>query len=160
MAPPALAPSFVADVHLARLARHLRLMGYDTVWGQETTDEELARLSREENRWLLTRDRALHDSHVASGGRGHYVLATEPDEQLREVIGRWELKQWLKPFTRCLDCNSVLLPTKAHHVIERVARSIVEAHEDFFLCSRCERVYWKGSHYDRMIGWLGKFFKD
>lgn len=155
-------PRFIAALPLGRLARSLRFMGYDTAWSSDPeawNDATLTRLALEERRWLLTNDRELHERHVAGGGSSHCLQTTVPDDQLRELVTRFELERWLKPFSLCLDCNSVILPAKPHQVHERVSGSILAEHEEFYLCPRCERVHWKGSHYDRTIARIQAILK-
>jgi uncharacterized protein with PIN domain len=149
-------PRFSADVHLAKLARHLRMVGLDVFWSPEARDEELARLATQDGRVLLTRDRALHESLPAA--LTHSVRATEPGLQLREVMERFGLLERACSgqgfLSRCLECNSPILPAQGDQIAERIPASIRLAHQEFFLCPRCERVYWKGSHFDRMQAWV------
>jgi uncharacterized protein with PIN domain len=153
---PRLLPRFVADVHLGKLARHLRMVGLDTLWREDFADAELARIAREEGRILLTRDRALHESVPPE--QTHYVQATDPAEQLRETLARYELTDRAREgqgfLSRCLECNSPILPCQGHQLLDRLPPSVRLQHREFFLCARCERVYWKGSHYDRMLDWV------
>lgn len=147
---------FVLDVHLAKLARHLRMIGTDAAWRADFADPELARVSQEEGRILLTRDRALHDSHPPE--LRHFVLATDPTEQFKEVLTRfslWEEARSHRGFlTRCLECNSTILPARGDQLVDRLPLQIRAAHSEFFLCPRCERIYWNGSHVDRMRVWI------
>lgn len=153
---------FVLDVHLARLARHLRMLGFDSLWRPDYEDPELKRLAHEEKRILLTRDRALHDQ--TDPALRHYVEATDPTAQLLEVLTRFDLLEQARTqkrfLTVCLECNSPILPVQPHHVHSRVPGDILASHDEFFLCPRCERVYWKGSHYDRMRDWISKTLSD
>jgi uncharacterized protein len=148
---------FVLDVHLAKLARHLRMLGFDSLWKSDYTDPELLRVSAEEGRILLTRDRALWEMAPLS----HYVAATDPEEQLVEVLRKFELLDVAREgrgfLTRCLQCNSVILPAKPHHVAHLIPGDILTRFDEFFFCPHCERVYWKGSHWDRMREWVAKW---
>ena len=154
------APTFVLDVHLGKLARHLRMVGFDTLWSQDFTDPELLKISNEEHRILLTRDRELHD--LAPAERRHYVQATEPGEQLREVVDRFGLKNQVvshKGFlSRCLECNSPIVEVNGEKIRDRVPAHLLEEQKEFYFCPRCERVYWKGSHFERMKTWVKKLF--
>jgi hypothetical protein len=143
---------FVLDVHLGKLARHLRMVGFDTLWKDDYQDPELLEISRTENRVLLTRDRELVQK--ADPAFSHYVQAIDPDQQLIEVADVFELRSkiaTMKGFlTRCLQCNSPILPVQAHQLEDRLPGHVRLQFNEFFLCPRCERVYWKGSHFDRM----------
>jgi len=153
---------FVCDVHLGRLARYLRMLGFDSLWSAEFEDDELLRISREEGRYLLTRDRELCGR--AGKPACHYVKATDPKEQIIEVIAAFALKEQVasgKGFlTLCMDCNAPILPTQPHQVVDRLPGSVLLAHDKFFLCPRCERIFWQGSHWDRMKEWVNSQLKS
>jgi uncharacterized protein with PIN domain len=153
--------TFILDVHLGKLARHLRMLGFDTAWDSgspDSSDPELLKRSREEGRILLTRDRLLHDS--ADPDLRHYVHATDPREQLIEVLDRFSLREDALSgrffLSRCLDCNSPILPVRGDQLVDRLPGQVRLEHSQFFLCPRCERVYWKGSHFARMWEWVKK----
>jgi uncharacterized protein with PIN domain len=143
---------FVLDVHLGKLARHLRMVGFDTLWKDDYSDPELLEISKAESRILLTRDRELFEK--ADPTLSHYVQATAPDEQLVEVADTFGLRSRISNMqgflSRCLQCNSPILPVKPHQLEDRLPGHVRLQFNEFFLCPRCERVYWKGSHFDRM----------
>lgn len=139
---------FVADAHLGRLARHLRLLGFDTLFGNDPGDAELARVSAEEGRILLSRDRALlARSAVTHGLR---VPFTRPREQLGWVVERLDLYRLIRPFTRCMLCNGILDPVDLAEVRDRVPERVADAFQRFRRCRGCGRLYWEGSHYQRL----------
>ena len=154
--------SFVLDVYLGKLARHLRMLGFDSSWRDDYADPELLRISLEEGRVLLTRDHALHDQ--ADPDRRHYVQAIEPGKQVLEVLQRFELVETVRSgkgfLSRCLECNTPILPVKGHHIHERVSAEILLKHQQFYFCQRCERVYWEGSHFDRMRKWVADLLQS
>jgi uncharacterized protein len=139
---------FVADGHLGRLAAYLRMAGLDTVYGNEYGDAEVARISANEGRVLLTRDRGLLKRNVVT--RGYWVRATNPREQLAEVIGRFDLWKSLAPFQRCVHCNTLLQPVQKEVVSHRLLPETLRYFDEFSTCPACDRIYWKGSHYRRM----------
>jgi len=139
---------FVADTHLGRLVRYLRMLGFDTKYRDDTQDGELAATSSEERRILLTRDRGLLKRSVVT--RGYCVRATDPREQLREVLRRFDLSAAVAPFSRCVHCNSLLRPTHKELISDRLPPKTGQYYEEFHVCPGCERIYWKGSHYRRM----------
>ncbi len=148
LATPPIHPRFVADVHLARLARHLRLFGFDTVWDDSLDDPALVECSVEQHRFLLTRDLGL-----LMRGRlrdGTYVRSIDPGDQLVEVLGRFALRDSIRPFTRCLACNGVIQPADDEAVGRRVPESVRNRHDRFTTCPDCGRVYWPGTHHERM----------
>jgi uncharacterized protein with PIN domain len=145
---------FLADAHLGGLARFLRMLGYDTLFHDRLQDGEIRRLADEERRIVLTRDRELLKCREIA--RGCYVRALKPEAQLREVAGRYDLASAARPFTLCLHCNLALRPIDRSSLPGRVSEKILQLHESFVHCAGCDRVYWPGSHYDRMRAALGR----
>lgn len=149
---PLRAIRFVLDGHLGRLAAFLRLAGFDSVYWTHAADAELARISAAEHRVLLTRDQALLKRRAVT--HGSYVRATEPVEQLAEVADRFHLARLARPFTRCMRCNGELAPAGKDEVRDRVPpRSLAHSHR-FLRCAGCGRVYWEGSHHQRLQAML------
>jgi hypothetical protein len=126
---------FLLDGHLGRLARYLRMLGFDSACNRGAGDEELARLSGVERRILLTRDRGLLKRREVT--HGYWVRETGARKQLREIVERFDLAGCLRPFTRCLRCNAPLR-TRA-------------CHDEFLRCDNCGGVYWSGPHHRRML---------
>jgi uncharacterized protein with PIN domain len=145
-------PKFVLDVHLGRLAAYLRMLGFDSVYRNCAGDAELARISAEQERILLTRDRGLLKHSAVT--RGYWLRQTDSRRQAAEVVGRFELARLLRPFTRCMACNESLRPVSKVEVQERVPPLIAVRHEEFRECPACRRVYWGGTHHQRMRHWI------
>lgn len=149
-------PRFVLDGHLGRLAGHLRMLGFDSLYRNDYGDEELAALSSEQARILLTRDRELLKRRRIQ--HGYYVRATEPSDQLVEVVGRYELWDKTDTFARCLDCNGVLETVEKGQIADDLPSETERHFDRFRRCRRCGKIYWSGSHVERMqelIDWLG-----
>jgi hypothetical protein len=142
------APPFLADAHLGALARFLRMLGFDTVHDQALADGEIRRIAHDESRVVLTRDRDLLKCREIE--RGCYVRSLKPEAQLREVAARYQLAERARPFTRCLHCNLLLAPMAKDLAASRVPPRVLELHEAFTHCAGCGRVYWPGTHYERM----------
>lgn len=147
--PPALPePRFVLDVGLGRLSGLLRMLGFDTLWRNDYADDELARVSRGEQRILLTRDiGALKRSEVL---HGYFPRETDPSQQLIEVVRRYQLTGHMKPFSRCLACNTSLAAASPEEVRGRVPERVQATFSRFQQCPGCQRVFWAGSHHARM----------
>ena len=145
---------FVADAHLGGLARFLRMLGFDTLFEQGFADAQIRRLAHDDNRIVLTRDREL--LKCADVARGCYVRALKPEPQLAEVASRYRLGGAARPFTLCLHCNLPLAAAEKAAVAERVPGQVLLIQERFTRCNGCERVYWPGSHYERMREALGR----
>lgn len=139
---------FVADTHLGRLAAYLRMLGFDTSYRNDYADEELARLSADEDRILLTRDRGLLMRTVVT--RGCYLRATESARQLAELLHRLNLARASTPFRRCMHCNAVLRPIPKETISDRLLPQTRQHFHEFYNCPQCGRIYWKGSHYRHM----------
>ncbi|MGD0013989.1 MAG: Mut7-C RNAse domain-containing protein [Bryobacteraceae bacterium] len=145
-------PRFALDVHLGRLAAYLRLLGFDALYRNDSSDEELARLASQGERTLLTRDRGLlKRSEIV---RGYWVRETSPRLQLEEVLQRFDLASAAAPFTRCLACNGQLASAAKPAVAARVPPAVLARHEEFLECPGCGRVFWKGTHWERMSGFI------
>jgi uncharacterized protein with PIN domain len=148
-------PRFVVDVHLGRLAAYLRMLGFDALYRNDYRDEELARVASAQDRIVLTRDRGLLKRAAIT--RGCYVRATSPREQAAELLKRLDLARSAAPFTRCLACNELLESVETATVASRVPPGVFQRHRRFLKCRACGRVFWRGTHYDRMsrlVEWL------
>lgn len=144
---------FLADVHLGTLARNLRLLGVDTRFNRDWADLELASISSRENRILLTRDRRLLMRKIIR--QGSFIRNSDPDQQVFEVLNRFGLKENCRPFTRCLLCNGLLKPLNQKRQPENLVENQVPLKvrhwcREFTICENCQKVYWKGSHYERL----------
>ena len=142
-------PRFVIDVNLGRLARLLRVLGFDVWWSSDADDQTLADVSRGQQRILLTRDRALLKRRTIT--HGLFVHSDLPEEQTLEVIRRLDLSERLAPFSRCLRCNGELVGVAKQEVIDRLEPLTRRYYTDFSRCADCGRIYWRGSHHARML---------
>lgn len=141
-------PRFLADAMLGALARWLRILGFDCAYEADIADEILVRRAVAERRAILTRDRALPDEWRVSGV--HVLRSEDPRQQLREVVQRFALAPLAHPFTRCSRCNEALLEASLDEVAERVPAHVRATRRTYRRCPACERVYWRGTHTERM----------
>jgi uncharacterized protein with PIN domain/sulfur carrier protein ThiS len=141
-------PRFVLDVHLGTLARHLRMLGFDTLYSNRATDEELVGLSLGEERVLLSRDRALVSRPELR--RAFHIAPQQPLLQLTAIVRRLDLAGSMKPFSRCLRCNTQLTEVRKSEIEGQLPPRVRELFDEFRRCGGCGRVYWRGSHYERM----------
>jgi uncharacterized protein len=144
--------SFVLDVHLGKLALILRLLGFDAKFPGNVSDDELAEISAEEQRILLTRDTMLLKRNRVT--HGCYVHSQYPEEQAGEILERLDLRDSVKPFSRCLACGACLEPVKKDEIIDRLEPLTKKYYDEFSICSDCSKIYWKGSHHEPLIGLL------
>jgi uncharacterized protein with PIN domain len=155
--------AFVLDVHLGKLARLLRMLGFDARYRNDYEDKEIVDIARQERRIILTRDRGLLMRGAVT--HGYWVRSMAPVAQAREVVRRFDLREQVQPFTRCLRCNGTLEPVPAEVVRDRVPpqaaawcaeRGICDYHR----CTRCGQVYWPGTHYERMQRTVARILAD
>lgn len=143
------APAFILDVHLGKLAKYLRLLGFDSLYKNTYTDEDIAGVIREDpRRIVLTRDRGLLKRKIIT--HGYWVRETDSRKQLDEILTRFDLFSLMRPFTLCIRCNEKVVEVEKDSIYERLPGEVRKLHDDFTLCPRCKRIYWPGSHYDRM----------
>jgi hypothetical protein len=144
------------DGMLGRLAKWLRLLGYDTAYFPDLDDNELVRLARAQGRILLTRDREL------TRRRGLSCLLVESDEleeQIQQVISELDLETE-QPFSRCPVCNTPLQKVEKRLVKERVPPYVFRTQENFSLCPKCDRIYWQGSHWSKIRQAITRMVRD
>lgn len=137
---------FVVDVNAAKLGRWLRMLGFDVLMPENHDDAFLAEAAV--GRVLLTRDRRL-----LKRGRvvfGHLVRADDPVEQVREVVTLYGLRGRQQPFSRCMRCNDRLRPVAREEVLSRLEPLTKKYYTRFKYCARCDKVYWAGSHREKM----------
>lgn len=147
-------PAFILDVHLGKLAHLLRMLGFDTSYRNDLTDEDLVRISAAEKRTLLSKDRALVGREDVT--RGFVIRSQIPREQLLEVMARFDLRRAAHPFTLCLECNEPLGEVGREAVLDRLPPAVRSIDTNFTQCPACGRVYWKGSHYARMEAYVAE----
>ena len=141
-------PKFIADVHLGKLARYLRLLGFDTVYERELDDAAIASRSRAEHRIVLTRDRGLLKRSEVT--HGHAVRSMDADAQLLEVVEAFDLRARIAPFSRCLKCNGPVRSVERGLVEHRLPKYTRLAYDRFFHCEHCGSIYWPGAHFARL----------
>lgn len=146
-------PRFVCDVHLGVLCRRLRLLGFDTLYDRNWSDIRLSRLSAEQERILLSRDRQLLKRNEVR--RGLYIRSQQAGEQLRAVLTRLNISRDCRPFSRCLKCNGNLCDTEADEIVTagsagRIPPRILRRFRRYRVCSACGSYFWKGSHYEKL----------
>ncbi len=157
---PLPAASFICDVHLWKLARRLRLMGFDTLFNRGWDDARMAEISHRERRYLLTRDRGLLKRRAVE--LGLYIRAIYLDEQVSELLHRLNLYHAVAPFARCMVCNGKLkradMESSFFHekLKPKIPEKLLETVDEFDYCIKCRKVFWKGTHYEKLAAFLSK----
>ena len=149
---------FIVDAHLGKLAKYLRMLGFDTLYRNDYEDSEIIAIARQENRIILTRDKPLLKSKEVE--HGYYVRATEKHEQLSEIVSKFDLYNQFRSFTRCMTCNSELIPKKKEEIMHKIVLETVGIFNEFFYCPSCDKVFWKGSHFERMEKLILSLFQN
>ncbi len=144
---------FVLDTHLGKLARHLRLAGFDSLWRNDYADDEIVAIAAAQKRVVLTRDKGLLMRRAVE--RGHFVRETQAECQLAEVVRAFQLEGALRPFRRCRVCNAMLRDVPKEAVAGRIPAPVRAQLERFTECPECGRIFWQGGHYDRLRRILG-----
>jgi len=142
-------PKFVLDTNLGRLARYLRLLGFDCLYENDFEDAVVAKISSEQQRTLLTRDRALLQRRIIT--HGYFVRAVRPRLQVPEVLSRFDLYRLVAPFSRCIRCNGTLQDVDKATVEDRLEPKTRKYFDTFRICTGCGQIYWQGSHYERSM---------
>jgi uncharacterized protein with PIN domain len=139
---------FVADGHLGRLTRNLRLLGFDVAYPKNADDRELLKVMARENRALLTRDRRLLMHGIVQ--HGYCPRSQNANEQAIEVVRRFDLSELIAPFTRCLRCNAPLEEAAKADVIDKLEPLTKIYYDQFRRCPGCKQIYWPGSHFPKL----------
>ncbi|KMW44355.1 Mut7-C RNAse domain-containing protein [Ralstonia insidiosa] len=139
---------FLCDAHLGATARLLRMAGFDTAYDNNYADAAIEALAQEEDWVILSRDRELLKRRGIR--RGAFIRAQVPQEQMREIVARFQLAGVAKPFSRCLECNVPLRMLSVEEAAASVPLRVRERQRLFSTCDVCRRVYWPGSHWMRM----------
>ncbi|WP_456447195.1 Mut7-C RNAse domain-containing protein [Thiolapillus sp.] len=146
---------FIVDVNLGRLARYLRLLGFDTAWRNDLLDAEIAQTSVKEERIILTRDRRLLFRREIT--RGYWVRTVLPDRQVPEVFKRLDLWQDIQPFRRCAICNGLIQVVAKEAIVDKLEPLTRKYYQEFYRCAGCGQIYWKGSHYAKLMKKIEQF---
>jgi len=140
-------PKFLADCMLGKLARWLRILGYDTKYFRYLDDPQIVALARFEHRTLLTKDQALAKS---ASDVAYLVSPSRVEEQIQEVLKTFRLT-YPTPFPRCPYCNELLFDLSQEEAKKEVPLFVSLTFFQFKKCPRCHRIYWPGTHWQRII---------
>lgn len=146
-------PRFIADCHFGKLAKYLRLMGFDTLFFPQIDDNELIDLANKEGRIILTRDRELFQRQQAECT---LVAAEKTEKQLQELNRIFDLEKCQRPFTLCIVCNEPLHNIAKEAILHRLPPKVIRYFSNFEICDKCNRIYWQGDHYKKMKASLEK----
>jgi uncharacterized protein with PIN domain len=143
---------FIVDVNLGKLAKKLRLLGFDTLYRNDLDDDEIVQISVSEKRIILTRDIGI--LKCGSVTHGTWIRNDDPEIQLYEVIERLQLRKLFKPFSRCSNCNGTLKRVNKENLNTRIPADTFKYYKTFWECTDCNQIYWEGSHFEKITGWI------
>jgi uncharacterized protein with PIN domain len=154
-------PKFIVDQNVGKLAKLLRLLGYDTIFFSGETDTQMVDIALAEKRQLLTRDTHILERRVAVDGQVKVVLLNSDDieKQIRQVVTDLHLEDF-QPFTLCLEDNQPLIARTREEVKDKVPPYVWQTQSEYVECPHCHRIYWKGTHWDAMTRRFEKLVLD
>ena len=147
---------------MGKLAKLLRIMGYDTVFFNGSNDSNMIATALAEGRVILTRDTQIIKRRVVTSGQLKAILieSDKPEQQMHQVIATLNLNRQYRPFTICLECNQPLLEKSKQQVKDLVPPYVFQTQSQFMECLTCHRIYWRGTHWREMTKKLEKFIKS
>jgi uncharacterized protein len=148
---------FIVDVNLGKLAQKLRLLGFDTLFRNDFEDDEIVDISRKEKRIILTRDKGILKQNAVT--HGYWLRNEDPKMQLKEVVGRMQLQNSFRPFSRCTNCNGLLVAVEKEQLQNCLPRDTLDFYDEFWKCSGCGKIYWEGSHFVHILRWIEELKK-
>jgi uncharacterized protein len=146
--------TFILDVHLGRLAKLLRMLGFDSLYRNNFEDSEIINISLKEKRIILTRDKGLLKRKAVT--HGYWIKSTKPRRQIQEVVKRFDLLSQIRPFHRCMVCNGIINKIDKTAGIHNLPAAAALYYKEFYTCLTCGRIYWKGSHYNKMLAHINE----
>jgi len=152
---------FIVDNNVGKLARWLRMMGYDTLLFKQKDDSKMIKIALNEDRVILTRDAQLTKRRLVTNGKLKAMLIKQddPKAQLQETVKNLNLSYLLRPFSLCLECNQPLIPRDKEEVQNLVPPHVFKTQTQYMECPLCHRIYWQGTHWQAMIKELKKLAK-
>lgn len=141
--------TFILDVHLGKLAKELRMLGFDTFYDNSYRNSQLIQWAIRDQRIILTRDIGILKH--SSIRYGHWMRNTQPELQTIEILDTFNLRDNIKPFSICLSCNGRLLHVDKKDILDRIPPKVQLLQTEFHRCNKCGKIYWKGTHYEHML---------
>ena len=151
-------PTFVVDAMLGNLAKKLRVLGYDAKYFRSIEDEKLISIARNEKRIILTKDELLSRSAHNQGITAILIRGNDEFEQIRQIKTEIKLGKFVidTNLSRCTMCNGKLQPVEKYRIINKVPDGVLEIEEKFWMCKECKKIYWKGTHFDKLQEFANK----
>jgi len=156
------ASRFIVDHNVGKLAKWLRVMGYDTLFFNGSNDSRMIATALAERRVILTRDTQIMQRRVVTKGQLKAILikSDRPELQMHQVIETLNLDCQFRPFTICLECNQTLVVRSKEQVKDLVPPYVFQTQNQYMECPTCQRIYWRGTHWQAMTERLKQFMKS
>lgn len=146
---------FIADCHLGKIAKYLRIFGFDTLYFQSIDDDDIIEIAQKEERALLTSDKVLYERMKHHNAL--YLAHAGFEEKLRDIFHHYKLFDKTKPLSRCIKCNGELEEIDKLEVIDELMAKTKKYFDTFARCKECGAVYWHGDHYKNMLKFVDEF---
>jgi uncharacterized protein with PIN domain len=150
--------TFIVDVNAGRLALFLRMLGFDTMYGNDIRNGRLAEIAQTQNRILLTRDTTLLKRKIIM--HGYLLREQNPNRQLVEVVRLYDLSSRIKPLSRCIPCNGLLVPISKEVIMDRLKPLTKKYYHTFHICEECRKIYWPGSHQEKINDFIDNILES
>ena len=152
-------PKFIVDANVGKLAKWLRMIGYDTLFFKDGSDSDMVAAALAEKRVILTRDTQIMRRRVVTSGQLGVILiqSDKPELQVKQVMSTLGLDYQFAPFTICLECNQPLIERSKQQVKELVPPYVFQTQNQYMECPACHRIYWRGTHWQAMIRKLERY---
>lgn len=139
---------FIANVNLGEITKYMRLLGFDVYFDPAISAQEIIKISKNENRIILTKSRKLLKFKEVS--HGIFIRPGKTEDQVRRIMDFLDIKNQVRPFSRCLLCNTRLEKIPKENIRDRIPPKVKELYDEYNHCTSCDRIYWKGSHQIKM----------
>jgi len=139
---------FIADINLGDIVKYMRVLGFDIYYNSLLSTREIIEISKRENRVILTKNRKLLKFKDVT--HGIFIRPDTTTEQIRQIIDYLDIKDDIKPFSRCLLCNTLLKSVLKENILDRIPPKTKEFYDEYVRCQSCDKIYWKGTHFINM----------
>ena len=145
-------PIFLVDAMLGNLAKKLRVLGYDSAYFSSIEDEKLVIIAKNEKRTILSKDELLCKKAQNQNIQAILIRGNDEFEQIAQIHQSMKLEKFVIDTnnSRCIVCNGKLQPIEKYRIIDKIPEGILEREEKFWMCDGCKKIYWQGTHFEKL----------